>query len=179
MQWQSIKVCTGYAACAWAILFAMPHVWWAAGVSAAFPGGDTAYEFASRIPGFSCTTDGYIMNIVIPVAISKMYDLSVVILLVASALVALALVQEHLWRLLFFYSRSQMPLAAAWVACIILTFRSLIGFVVHGSADLTFFGWPTFLTGGILFGSTAWLYNKRSSSDLVSRHGSSSFSLGK
>ncbi len=40
------KVWTGYAACAWAILFAVPQVWWALGVSAAFPGGDRTYEFA-------------------------------------------------------------------------------------------------------------------------------------
>jgi hypothetical protein len=29
------------AACAWAVLFAAPHVWWALG---AFPGGEASYQ---------------------------------------------------------------------------------------------------------------------------------------
>jgi hypothetical protein len=28
-----------YAACVWALLFAAPHVWWALGFPAGFPGG--------------------------------------------------------------------------------------------------------------------------------------------
>ena len=164
MRWWSIKVWTGYAACIWAILFAAPHVWWAFGVSAAFPGGDIAYEFAFRNSWFF------------------LYNLVVVILLVASALVALALVREQRWRRLFFFSsrrHHRMLLAAAWAACTILTFRGLIGLVVDGLADLTIFGWPTFLTGGILFGITAvWSYNKRPPPDLASYHGSSYY-LGK
>lgn len=165
MRWRSIKVWTGCAACVWAILFAAPHMWWALGVSTAFPGGDTAYSTAFRNSWFF------------------LYNLVVVILLIASALVALALVQEQRWRRLFFFFSSRrhhrMLLAAAWIACTILTFRGLIGLVVDGLTDLTFFGWPMFLTGGILFGATAaWSYSKRSSPDLASRYGSSSFSFG-
>ena len=160
LRWSSIKVWTGYAACAWAILFAAPHVWWALGVSAAFPGGDTAYEFGFQNSWFLA------------------YDLVVVILLIASALVALALVQER-WRRLFFFSsrHRRMLVTAAWVACTILITRGLIGFVVDGQADLTFFGWLTFLAGGILFGTSAWSY-RRPSPSLASRHHSSNY-LGK
>ena len=162
MRWQSIKVWIGFAACIWSVLFATPHLWWAFGVSAAFPGGDRAYEFAFRNSLF------------------LVYDWVVIILLFASALVALALVQKG-WRRLFIFSssRRRILLAAAWIACAILTLRGLIGLVVDGLTDLAFFGWPMFLTGGILFGATAaWPYNKRSSHDLASRHGSSSLSFG-
>lgn len=43
-----ITALAGHAAVAWSLMFAAPHLWWALGVSAAFPGGDTAYEFAFR-----------------------------------------------------------------------------------------------------------------------------------
>jgi hypothetical protein len=79
----------GYAACAWSLLFAAPHLWWALGVSAAFPGGDAAYEAALRISWF------------LP------YDLVIVILLAVSALVALALVQK--WHGLFFSRQTRVP----------------------------------------------------------------------
>ena len=103
----------------------------------------------------------------------------VVILLIASALVALALVQEH-WRRLFFFLLVTPPNVShrRLVACTILIARGLIGFVVDGQADLAFFGWPTFLAGGILFGATAWSYNRRASPSLASRHDSSNY-LGK
>jgi hypothetical protein len=157
----SIKLWTGYAACAWAILFVAPHVWWALGFSAAFPGGDKPYEFGFQNSWFLA------------------YDLVVVILLIASASVALALVQERWRRLFFFPSRHRrMVVAASWVACTILIARGLIGFVVYGQADLTFFGWPTFLAGGILFGATAWSYTRRPSPSLASHHDSSNY-LGK
>ncbi len=101
----------------------------------------------------------------------------VVILLIASALVAPALVQERWSRLTYFSSRfRRMLLAAAWLAGAILIVRGLIGVVVvDGRADLTFFGWPTFLGRGILFGATAWSHKKKSSPDLASDHGPSSF----
>ena len=80
----------GFAACIWVILFATPHLWWAFGVSAAFLGGDRAYEFAFRNSLF------------------LVYDLVVIILLFASALVALALVQKG-WRRLFIFFFSPPP----------------------------------------------------------------------
>jgi hypothetical protein len=155
-------VWTGYAACAWAILFAVPHVCWALGVSAAFPGGDTAYGFKFQNSWFLA------------------YDLVVVVLLITSALVALALVQEH-WRRLFFFLLVTPPNVShrRLVACTILIARGLIGFVVDGQADLAFFGWPTFLAGGISFGATAaWSYNRRPSASLAGCHDSSNY-LGK
>jgi hypothetical protein len=36
-----------------------------------------------------------------------------------------------------------------------LTLRGVAGLVVDGASDLVW--WPTFLIGGILFGSVAWL----------------------
>ena len=36
----------GYFACAWTLLFAAPHVWWALGIPTGFPGGAIAYRAA-------------------------------------------------------------------------------------------------------------------------------------
>jgi hypothetical protein len=33
-----------YVACVWALLFAAPHVWWALGIPAGFPGGEASYQ---------------------------------------------------------------------------------------------------------------------------------------
>jgi len=43
---------------------------------------------------------------------------------------------------------------AAWIACGMLSLRGVAGMVVDGSSDLIW--WPTFLTGGLLFGAVAW-----------------------
>src|SRR5262245_11859878 len=34
-----------YGACIWSALFAAPHIWWALGVSAGFPGGEANHRF--------------------------------------------------------------------------------------------------------------------------------------
>jgi hypothetical protein len=33
-----------YAACVWAVLFAAPHIWWALGIPAGFPGGPAGHQ---------------------------------------------------------------------------------------------------------------------------------------
>lgn len=121
-----------YAACAWAVLFGAPHVWWALGFPAGFPGGAAAHEAMFRKTWF------------------LLYDLIVVALCGIAIVVALALVQS--WGRII---PRRMLRAAAWIACAMLSLRGLAGMIVDGPADPVW--WPTFLTGGILFGSVAWL----------------------
>jgi hypothetical protein len=122
----------GYAACAWAVLFGAPHLWWALGIPAGFPGGEASYH------RFMSSTWRYV------------YDVVVVGLSVAGFLVALELMRGSgrgaRWRI----SR-----AAAWTASAALTLRGVAGMVVDGASDPVW--WPTFLIGGILFGALAWL----------------------
>jgi hypothetical protein len=122
---------TSYAACAWAVLFAAPHTWWALGITAGFPGGEASYH------RFMSSTWRYL------------YDVAVVILGVVGVLVALRLRRPSDgvgWRAAH---------AAAWIASGALTLRGIAGLVVDGAADPVW--WPTFLLGGILFGCVAWL----------------------
>ena len=51
-----ITALAGHAAVAWSLMCAAPHVWWALGASAAFPGGIQRIAQRSEIPGSSCTT---------------------------------------------------------------------------------------------------------------------------
>jgi hypothetical protein len=44
--------------------------------------------------------------------------------------------------------------AMAWIASAMLTLRGVAGLIVDGTRDPVW--WPTFLVGGILFGSVAW-----------------------
>jgi hypothetical protein len=52
-------------------------------------------------------------------------------------------------------TRRWIPGTAAWIASGMLTLRGVAGLVVDGTSDLVW--WPTFLVGGILFGTVAWL----------------------
>jgi len=77
------------------------------------------------------------------------FDLLVVLLSGTAILLAVALVRPsgHViprWALRI----------AAWIACGMLTLRGAAGMVVDGLSDPVW--WPTFLAGGILFGSIAW-----------------------
>jgi len=126
---------TAYAACTWALLFAAPHVWWALNVPTGFPGGDSAHAAALGSTWF------------------LLYDLSVVALCAAGAFVALA-IAGPLGRAV---SR-RVLLALAWLAAAVLTARGVAGLLVDGRSDLVW--WPTFLLGGLLYGTMAWSYRE-------------------
>ena len=121
-----------YAACVWALVFAAPHLWWTLGISIAFAGGEASYRsFMSSLWRY-------------------LFDVVVVLLSFTAAVVALALVRPWGSRI-----PRWIPRAAAWIASAMLTLRGVAGLVVDGSSDLIW--WPTFLTGGVLFGSVAWV----------------------
>jgi hypothetical protein len=78
------------------------------------------------------------------------YDLLVVALSVLAFVVARTLGRP---------SRGRVPrwilVAMAWIASGMLSLRGVAGMVVDGASDPVW--WPTFLIGGILFGSVGWL----------------------
>jgi len=120
-----------YAACIWAVLFAAPHAWWALGIPAGFPGGETNHRL------WMTSSWRY------------MYNVSVIFLSLLAGLVALAplrpshrVIRPGTWP------------AAAWIAGGILTLRGVAGLVVDGTSDPVW--WPTFLVGGLLFCAVAW-----------------------
>jgi len=120
-----------YAACAWAVWFGAPHVWWALGVPAGFPGGEDSYRF------FMGSWWRYL------------FDVVVVLLCATSIAVALALTRPAGSVVPRWMART-----AAWIAFAMLTLRGVAGMIVDGSRDPVW--WPTFLVGGLLFGSVAW-----------------------
>jgi len=120
-----------YAACAWAVVFGAPHVWWALGVPAGFPGGQASYDF------FMSSTWRVV------------FDLVVVLLCGASIFIALVLARPGGPAAV-----RSMARIAAWIACAMLTLRGLAGLVVDGFSDPVW--WPTFLAGGLLFAGVAW-----------------------
>ena len=127
-----------YAASAWAVLFAAPHIWWALGISAGFPGGEANHRLMMS------TLWRYL------------YDVVVILLSIAAFFVALAPVRS--------WGRGIPPWVlrtAAWTACGMLSLRGVAGLVVDGASDLVW--WPIFLTGGILFGSVAWISHRSKS----------------
>ena len=119
-----------YAACVWAVVFAAPHVWWALGVPAGFPGGPANHEL--MMTTWRCY-----------------YDVLVIVLSVIAILVALAPIQRWGDRV----SRRIMR-TMAWVAAAMLTLRGVAGLIADGLSDLVW--WPLFLAGG-LFGGIAWI----------------------
>lgn len=128
----------GYTACAWAVLFAAPHIWWALGIPAGFPGGEARY------------------NVFMSSNWLYLYNLSVIALSAVAVVVTLQLLRPHDQT-----PRRWVPRTAAWVASAALTVRGLAGLVVDGASDPIW--WPSFLIGGILFGSVAWLARASSS----------------
>lgn len=121
----------GAAACAWAAAFAAPHIWWALGIPAGFPGGEANYR------RFMSSTWRYV------------YDVAVVMLCILAIIVVVTLVRPP-GRVV----RRRVAHAAAWVACVMLGLRGVAGMVVDGTSDPIW--WPAFLLGGILFGAVAW-----------------------
>jgi hypothetical protein len=126
-----------YAACIWAVLFAAPHVWWALGVPAGFPGGRASHELMM-------TTWRYYSDVI------------VIALSVIAVVVALAPIQRWGDRI-----PRRLTRTMAWVASAMLTLRGVAGLIVDGSSDLVW--WPTFLAGGLLFGAIAWISAHRAS----------------
>ena len=125
-----------YAASAWAVIFAAPHVWWALGVSAGFPGGPANHRLLM-------TTWRY------------HYDVVVIALSVLALLVALAPIQRWGDRV-----PQRVIRTMAWVAGAMLTLRGVAGLIVDGFSDLVWS--PLFLVGGLLFDTIAWINGKRS-----------------
>ena len=125
----------GYIVCAWTLLFAAPHVWWALGIPVGFPGGDNAYQAAWSSPWF------------------PHYNLVVVFLSTVGFLVVLALVTS-LGRTV----PRRLLLTLVWLGAALLLARGVTGLVVDGRSDLIW--WSAFLLGGVLYGMTAWRYRR-------------------
>jgi thiosulfate dehydrogenase (quinone) large subunit len=118
-----------YAAAAWAALFAAPHLWWALGVPAGFPGGRAGHELMMTTWRFK-------------------YDVAVIGSSVLAIVVALAPIRP--WG-----DAVPRPVlrVMAVAASFMLTLRGVAGLIADGASDLVW--WPTFLIGGLLFGAVA------------------------
>jgi hypothetical protein len=123
-----------YAACLWALLFAAPHVWWALGFPAGFPGGPARGRANHQL---MMTTWRYY------------FDVAVIFLSLLAIFVALALIRA--WGRII---PRRILRTMAWMASAMLMLRGVAGLLVDGTRDPVW--WPTFLVGGILFGSVAW-----------------------
>ena len=124
-----------YAACAWALLFTVPHVYWAVGGTAGLEG--RAMDGALSV-----------INLVsIPLSL-------------AAALVALAMVRP--WGRTI---PRWLLASAAWLACAVLTLRGGAGLLQSALGEeepplLFQIFEPGFLVGGILYGVAAWRYSR-------------------
>jgi hypothetical protein len=117
-------------ACTWAALFAVPHALWALGIPAGFPGGAASYQvfMASRL--------------------LYLYNLTVIALSGVAVIVTI-----RLNRSTDAAPRHRLMCIAVWTASGALLLRGVAGLVVDGLSDPIW--WPTFLTGGLLYGSVA------------------------
>jgi hypothetical protein len=79
-----------------------------------------------------------------------LYNVAVVLLSLAAIVISLTL----LWSKRVGVTRWLLRMAA-WTGGGMLLLRGVAGMIVDGSADLLW--WPTFLTGGLLLSSVAWL----------------------
>jgi hypothetical protein len=135
----------GYAACAWAFLFAAAHFYWALGGCAGFP--VEACEAGLSNAWFLA------------------YDLVAGVLCVLGAVIALALARP--WDRMI---RRRTLLVLAWAGGAVLLLRGGVGLVqdvliVTGPGN----GWsptmlydPWFLVGGVLFCAAAWHHRRGS-----------------
>ncbi len=138
----------GYAAAAWATIFAVAHIYWLFGGCAGFPVGDCQAAF--RHPWF------------------RIYDLVSAVLCVVGAALALALVQS--WGKII---PRRLLLGAAWTGCVILAVRSVVsliqdGLVIAGITKATHRWDPLmwydlwFVAGTVLFIVATWGYQRSS-----------------
>ena len=120
--------------CLWSLAFAAPHAWWALGIATGFPGGEASYR------RFMGSTWRY------------WYDVAVLGCALLGAAVALELARPA-WsaRRDRHWGRREVARRLAAIAAIALLLRGMAGLVVDGRADPIW--WPTFLLGGILFGT--------------------------
>jgi hypothetical protein len=121
-----------YATCIWAAGFAAPHTWWALGYATGFPGGPANHHLMMT------TGWRYAFDVVV-IALSLVAVVLTLVLLRPTALVA---------------GRAMLH-AATWIGAGMLFVRGVAGLVVDGTSDPIW--WPTFLLGGVLLGSVAWL----------------------
>lgn len=138
-------VWVGYAACAWAFLFAIAHFYWALGGCAGFP--VEACEAGLSNTWFLA------------------YDLVAGVLCVLGAVIALALVRP--WGRMISH---RTLLILAWIGGAALLLRGVVGLVqdvliLAGPGN----GWyptmlydPWFLVGGVLFCAAAHRYHRES-----------------
>lgn len=137
----------GYAACAWALVFTVPHIYWAVGGTAGLAGHPMT---------------GALL----------MVNLAAIPLCLIAAGVALGTVQSWgqtvpRWLLL----------TGAWGAGAVLGVRGIVGLVqrarsfgqIGSQPVLAVFADPWFLFGGILFSVAAWDYQRRSRDRRVRR----------
>src|SRR5262245_37647534 len=122
----------GYATCAWTVLFATPHVWWALGYPLAFPGGEASYR------------------IFVSATWRIVFDLIVVLLCLLGFGIALALVRPWGRGL-----PQRLLRVGAWTAATVLTLRGVAGVAVDGLTDVESPIRPvwtlSFVVGGLLF----------------------------
>jgi hypothetical protein len=122
-----------YAAATWSVLFAAPHIWWAMGIPAGFPGGERSVANHHLL----YTTWRF------------WFDLLVILLSGVGIFVALALARPGKSRVPRSISRT-----LAWLACGLLGLRGFGGMIIDG-----FSGPPwaqIFAIGSVLFGGVAW-----------------------
>ena len=116
---------THYAACGWTVVFAAPHIWWALGIPAGFPGGPESHVLLMT------TWRWY-------------YDVLVIFLSGVGVVVTLAPI--HPWGRLI---PQWTVLTLVGIAFVLLTIRGVAGMIVDGISDPVW--WPTFLLGGLLY----------------------------
>ena len=127
----------GYATCVWAVLFAVPHVWWALGYSLAFPGGEASYK------------------VFVSATWRIVFDWIVVLLCLLGFGIAFAFVRPGGQMV-----PQRLLRVGAWAAAGLLTLRGVAGVAVDGLRDVESPIRPvwtvSFVVGGLLFGALAW-----------------------
>src|SRR5215211_6763015 len=122
------RVSVHYAVCAWAVLFAAPHIWWALGLPYGMPGGKASHQLMMTSWWWYA------------------YDVVVILCSILAVVLSLALLRPTIssrWR--------RRWRALAWIAFAMLSLRGVAGLIADGASDPIW--WPMFLLGGLLFGA--------------------------